>query len=205
MPFPRKLLNDREDIVLDLRPHWWFLFKPTFVVLVIAGLVIGINVAFEPPDAALIAMLVVLAAGLVYFVARYLEWVTTNFVVTTERIVSRKGVIAKRGVEIPLERINDITFNQGIFERIIGSGDLRIESGSGQGQQRFYDISKPSIVQNVIYREMEASQARDHDRMAGKRTLSIPEQIEKLDELRQRGVITPAEFDAKKQQLLDQM
>jgi hypothetical protein len=60
-------------------------------------------------------------------------------------------------------------------------------------------------VQNEIYRQIEASQTRDADRSAGRRELSIPEQIDKLDELRSRGVISQAEFDAKKAQLLDRM
>ena len=113
--------------------------------------------------------------------------------------------MAKRGKEIPLERINDISFNQSVFERLIGAGDLLIESGGEQGQQRFSDINHPFDVQNEIYRQIERSQARDMDRMAGRRQLSIPEQIEKLDELRQKGVLSQAEFDAKKTQLLEQI
>ena len=91
------------------------------------------------------------------------------------------------------------------MERLIGSGDLMIESGGERGQQHFHDISRPSRVQNEIYRQIEAAAARDADRMAGRRELSVPEQLEKLDALRQRGVISQAEFDAKKQQLLDRM
>ena len=204
MPFPRKLLNDGEEIVLDLRPHWWFLFKPTVLVVAVAAGTTFLATR-DLPEPVLYVALAALAVSLVAFLVRYAQWATTNFVVTTDRIVSRKGVIAKTGIEIPLERINDITFNQTIFERLLGSGDLRIESGSGQGHQRFTDISKPSIVQNVIYREMEAAQARDQERAAGLRPLSVPEQIEKLDDLRQRGLISQAEFDAKRQQLLDRM
>ena len=74
-----------------------------------------------------------------------------------------------------------------------------------RGQQHFADIPKPQVVQNEIYRQIEANQARNADRMAGRRELSVPEQLEKLDELRQRGVISQAEFDQKKTQLLDRM
>jgi uncharacterized membrane protein YdbT with pleckstrin-like domain len=134
-----------------------------------------------------------------------MRWTTTNFVVTTDRLVFRSGVLAKRGKEIPLERINDLSFNQTVLERLLGAGDLIIESGGERGQQFFTDISHPAKVQNEIYKQIELSNARDADRMAGRRELSIPEQLEKLDELRQRGVISKAEFDAKKQQLLDRM
>ena len=60
-------------------------------------------------------------------------------------------------------------------------------------------------MQNIIHREIEAAQARDADRMAGRRELSPLEQLEKLEELRQRGVVSQAEFEAKKAQLLDRM
>src|SRR5205823_5211660 len=143
--------------------------------------------------------------ALLWFLKRYAVWATTSFVVTTDRLISRSGVLAKHGREIPLERVNDISFNQGLFERMIGAGDLMIESGGERGQETFPDIPRPSRVQNVIYREIERSKARDADRMAGRRELSVPEQLEKLDELRQRGVLSQAEFEAKKAQLLDRM
>lgn len=203
MPFPRKLLNEGEDIVLDLRPHWWMLVKPALAVAASSALVLAAN-AIEndlPTYAALIVLLVAVA----WLVTRYLVWVTTNFVVTTDRLVYRAGVLGKSGREIPLERLNDIAVNQTLFERLIGAGDLMIESGGERGQQHFTDIRKPFVTQNVIYRELERAQARDAQRAAGQRELSIPEQIEKLDELRQRGLITNAEFQVKKTQLLDRL
>ena len=204
MPFPRKLLNEREDVVLDLRPHWWFLIRPIFSTVVITAAVAVISI-FDLPHELFLGGLGLLGLALLWLAVRLLKWTTTNFVVTTDRLVYRSGVIAKQGKEIPLERINDISFNQRIFERLIGSGDLMIESGGERGQQHFTDISRPSKVQNEIYRQMESSGARDADRMAGRRELSVPEQLDKLDELRQRGVLSQAEFDAKKQQLLDRM
>jgi uncharacterized membrane protein YdbT with pleckstrin-like domain len=125
--------------------------------------------------------------------------------VTTDRLISRGGVLSKHGREIPLERLNDISFHQSVFERMIGAGDLMIESGGERGQETFPDIPHPSKVQNVIYREIERARGRDADRMSGHRELSVPEQIDKLDELRRRGVLSQAEFDAKKAQLLDRM
>jgi uncharacterized membrane protein YdbT with pleckstrin-like domain len=204
MPFPRKLLNEGEDVVLDLRPHWWFLAGPVAAVVAAVALAVFVLNA-TTNDAARIAAAVVLAAAALWLAGRYARWATTNFVLTTDRLIYRSGVIAKHGKEIPLERLNDITFHQSVFERLIGAGDLMIESGGERGQQTFTDIRRPSYVQNEIYRQIELSQNRLADRMAGRATLSIPEQIEKLDELRRRGVISQAEFDAKKKKLLDQL
>lgn len=213
MPFPRKLLNEGEDVVLDLRPHWWFLAGPVAALVAFIVLSIAVQSAFDPPDAVTLAMLAIGVVLMVWFLARYSKWSTTNFVVTTDRLIHRTGVIAKHGKEIPLERLNDISFHQSIWERIIGAGDLMIESGGERGQQTFSDIRKPATVQNIIYREIESAQARDADRIAGAHSAavasaaaaSIPDQLDRLDDLRRRGVITQAEFDAKKAKLLDQL
>jgi uncharacterized membrane protein YdbT with pleckstrin-like domain len=208
VPFPRKLLNENEDIILDLRPHWWYLAKQTAALVLSVALAIFIAAALEDGtgrNVALVAVLVLVLVAVVWFSVRFARWFFTNFVVTTDRLIYRTGVLAKHGREIPLDRVNDITFNQRIFERMLGAGDLIIESAGERGQQMFTDIPHPMKVQNEVYRQMEALQARDADRMAGRRELSIPEQLEKLDELRQRGVISQGEFDAKKAQLLDRM
>ena len=197
-------MNDNEEVVLDLRPHWATIFWPVFLMLVIIGLATALNIISDA-SAARIAAIVAVVVAAIWLLIRWAKWANTNFVVTTDRVVYRSGVIAKHGREIPLERLNDISFHQSIFERVIGAGDLMIESGGERGQQTFSNIPKPSRVQNEIYRQIEAAQGRNLDRMAGRHELSVPEQLDKLDELRQRGVISQAEFDAKKAQLLDRM
>jgi uncharacterized membrane protein YdbT with pleckstrin-like domain len=203
MPFPRKFLNDDEDIVLDLHPHWWYLTGP--IVGVAAATVAAVLLGGTDNDPLGMVGLVLVAVALLWLLIRYLKWRTTNFVLTTDRLIHRSGLLAKQGKEIPLERINDLTVNQSIFERIIRAGDVMIESGGERGQSLLSDLPNPFKVQNAIYTEIERAQARTADRTAGQRELSVPEQIEKLDELRQRGLITNAEFDAKKAQLLDRM
>ncbi|MGH9156941.1 MAG: PH domain-containing protein [Acidimicrobiales bacterium] len=201
MPFPRKLLNDHEDIVLDIHPHWWFFAGPVSAVVVsLVGAFLARNV-----DIVNRALLIATLVSLGWVAWRYARWTTTNFTITTDRLIFREGVLAKQGKEIPLERLNDIAVTQSVFERMIGAGDLTTESGGERGQQVFRDIPRPFLIQNVIYTETERSRARDAARASGQRELSIPEQIDKLDELRQRGVISRAEFEAKKTQLLDRM
>jgi uncharacterized membrane protein YdbT with pleckstrin-like domain len=202
--FPRKLLNENEGVIVDLRPHWWFLAGPAAALLGAIALMILLAAVVGGDWVVWVGLVLIVIAG-VWFTARYLKWTTTNFVVTTDRLIFRSGVIAKHGKEIPLERVNDIGYNQSIFERILGAGDLLIESAGERGQETFEDIPRPARVQNEIYRQVELAQGRNADRMAGRRELSVPEQLEKLDELRQRGVITQAEFDAKKVQLLERM
>ena len=85
-------------------------------------------------------------------------------------------MLAKTGIEIPLERINTVFFNQSIFERMLGAGDLAIESGGETGKQTFSDIRRPSLVQNEIYRQMEANNTRMYGgrHRAGSREAAAP-------------------------------
>jgi uncharacterized membrane protein YdbT with pleckstrin-like domain len=198
------LLNDGEEVVLDLRPHWWFFVGPLLAV-VLTIIAVAAVAALDLPDWLFLGLAGLLVLNALWLGYRLARWSTTNFVVTSDRLIYRSGLVAKQGKEFPLERLNDISFHQSVLERMLGAGDLLIESGGERGQQAFTDIRRPAFVQNEIYRTIEAAQARDADRMAGRRELSIPEQIDKLDELRQRGVISQAEFDAKKSQLLDRM
>jgi uncharacterized membrane protein YdbT with pleckstrin-like domain len=211
VPFNRRLLNDGEDIVLDLHPHWWFFAKPAAAL--VASVVVGAGSAarWDPPGAVagLLGILILVALG--WFGLYYARWSTTHFVITTDRLIYRHGVLAKHGIEIPLERVNTVFFSQSIFERIVGSGDLVIESAGEKGQEAFSNVRKPSAVQNEIYVQMEANENRKYDRMGGGPSRggggaeSIPAQIAQLDDLRARGVLTDAEFQAKKSELLRRM
>jgi uncharacterized membrane protein YdbT with pleckstrin-like domain len=209
VPFHSKLLNDDEEVVLDLHPHWWFFAKPlsALVVAVVVGVwALGYDGTGNGPIKAVVAVGVVLS--LAWFLLTYARWATTNFVITSDRLIYRHGVLAKKGIEIPLERVNTVFFSQSIFERVLGSGDLVIESAGERGSEAFSNVRRPSSVQNEIYRQMEANENRKFDRMGnrgGGGGASIPEQIEQLDDLRRRGVLSDAEFAAKKAELLRRM
>jgi uncharacterized membrane protein YdbT with pleckstrin-like domain len=205
VPFPRKLLNDNEEVVVDIRPHWVTMAKPSLALIASVGGAIWVS-ANTDSDPLLLAVLVLVLITLVWFLVRFAKWVTTNLVVTNDRLIVRSGVIAKRAREIPLERINDITVTQSVVNRILRSGDLVVESAGERGQEAFPECPDPSRVQNEIYRQMEEGRDRDLDRQSSRQqALSPLDQIDKLDQLRQRGVISQAEFDLKKAKLLDQL
>jgi uncharacterized membrane protein YdbT with pleckstrin-like domain len=200
--FDKKLLHEHEDLVLDLRPHWWFLWKPSAALLA-SALLGSYLLTLDDLDWAKYVAVAAIVGSLLWLAARYVKWVTTNFVVTTDRLIYRSGVLAKKGIEIPLERVNTVFFSQTIVERMMGAGDLSIESGGETGKQNFTDIRKPSAVQNEIYRQMEANNERMyHGRGTSTAGLSVAEQLEKLDDLRRRGVIDEGEFLAQKDALL---
>jgi uncharacterized membrane protein YdbT with pleckstrin-like domain len=203
MAFPKKYLNDGEEIILDLRPHWFFLVAPVLALIAALALAVWVGTG-DPEDYVLFPVLGLSVVALLYFLVRLAQW-TTDFVLTTDRLIYRKGVVSRSGREIPLERVNDVSFTQSLFQRMLRAGDLLVESGGERGQSSFGHFADPQGIQNEIHRAIEAAAARDADRMAGRRELSPLEQLEKLEELRQRGVISQAEFDLKKQNLLDRL
>ena len=200
--------------MLDLRPHWWFMAWPTLALA--ASAILGLLLVIGGGDSTVWDGLKYLAVlgiivSLGWFAVRYARWITTNFVVTSDRLIYRSGLIAKQGIEIPLERVNTVFFNQGVFERMLGAGDLSIESGGETGKQNFKDIRRPSAVQNEIYKQMELNNTRmygggGHQQAAPVQPMaSIPDQIAQLDALRAQGALSQAEFDAKKAELLGRM
>ncbi len=215
MPYPKKLLNDGEEVALDLRPHWWFFSKhiASGIPLFVAVILILVETHGDVEKWLFLLWAVVAVAWAAWLGLKYLEWNFTHFVVTDDRVIFRTGVMAKRGVEIPMERINNINFHQGVWERVIGAGDLDIESAGKEGQSHFDDVWHPDGVQQELYRQMEANAKKRaswstpavNAAPAPAAAPTVPEQLQQLADLRDRGVITAEEFETKKAQLLERM
>ncbi len=211
MPFPRRLLIEGEELVLDLRPHWIALVLPSVVtLLVVAGFALA--VAYGPDEGTGRSIVVwgALAVGVLiliwYPLRAFVAWATSNFAVTTDRVIHREGFIAKRSMEIPLEAINDVRFQQSILERIVGAGDLIIQSASEYGRNVFANIRNPEHVQRTIYQQGERNKERMYQ---GRQTPtsspsapSVSSELQRLAELRDRGVLTEAEFQEQKRRIL---
>jgi membrane protein YdbS with pleckstrin-like domain len=214
MAYPDNLIQEGETVALDLRPHWWYFSRniltgiPLAIILI---LVLSADADWVSKYGGLVVGLVALAWA-VWLGLKYLGWRMTYFVVTSRRVIYRSGVVSKRGVEIPLERINNINFHQRLIDRIIGAGDLDIESAGKDGQSHFDFIRHPDGVQHEIYRQMEARNMPVAMVQQAPAVVSppqpgqaVPEQIEQLARLRDQGHITEAEFEAKKSELLGRM
>ncbi|MFN0090006.1 MAG: PH domain-containing protein [Acidimicrobiales bacterium] len=208
MPFPTKLLNQGEEVLRDLRPHWFYL-APASLWLGLA-LVVWVALAFfvSTSGAALLAGAALFVLALANFLFAYAKWATTNFVVTDSRVIYRSGLVSKHGIEIPLDKINTVFFKQSITERLLGAGDLVIESAGERGQQAFSDIRRPQDVQQVLNQCIDSYDQRKLARMSANApppASTIPEEIRKLAALRDEGIISRDEFEAKKHELLGRM
>jgi uncharacterized membrane protein YdbT with pleckstrin-like domain len=208
--FPRRLLIEGEELVLDLRPHWVALVGPILVtLLVVAGWVVALIYAPDDGTGRTAVLWGALGVGVLvllwYPLRAFVAWATSNFAVTTDRIIHREGFIAKRTMEIPLEAINDIRFQQSVFERVVGAGDIIVQSASEFGRNVFANIPDPEGVQRTIYAEGE----RNKDRMYKgdvdgevPAAPSVTTELERLAGLHQRGVLTDAEFQEQKRRIL---
>jgi uncharacterized membrane protein YdbT with pleckstrin-like domain len=200
MAFPRRLLVEGEELVLDLRPHPVALALP--IVATVLTVVVGIwLLTLVDGTMSWVVTVAIVVLLIVYPVRRLTDWLTSHFVVTSDRIIHRQGLIAKSSMEIPLEAINDVRFEQGVFDRLVGAGTLVVQSASEAGREEFAHIRKPEDVQKTIYHQGELNQTR----MRGGSGVSAPSpttELERLADLRAKGVLTEAEFQAQKAKIL---
>jgi len=196
--YPKKLLSPGEEIVAEFRPHWTSILVP--LALTLAALVVVVLLAaFTDGALRQWGPLAVAVIWLVLTVPRFISWLTTEHVITNERVVHRQGFVAKHGKEIPLEMINTVAFRQTVFERMVGSGDVVIESAGEQGQTLYRDIPKPEQLQTLIYR---AREERMFTIQRGGEGASPAEQLQILSRLHDEGKLSDEEFNVQKAKLL---
>ncbi|MHA3703641.1 PH domain-containing protein [Jatrophihabitans sp. YIM 134969] len=164
MPFPERLLVDDEAVVRHLHPHWTTLV-PAGVAFLLTCAATGVLVAVVPHGSArspvLGAVAVVAVVVLIWWVLRpLLRWASTHYVLTTERVLIRTGVLSHTGRDIALGRINDVGFERTLRDRLVGAGTLLIESAGEQGVQRLTDVPRSDEVQQVLNRLIDAEERR---------------------------------------------
>ncbi len=203
--YPERLLTADETMLIELRPHWRVLIPTVLWFVLGLGAVATAFTQYEPGSGAdylpwvitLLALLFVLGLG----APPLFRWWFTNYVLTTERIVVRTGMIARSGSEIPLESISNVAFSQSILERMLGYGDVLLESAGESGQSRLRDVPDPEAFQSTVYdaRERRAMHFSGGGQAAPRDTIA---QLEALADLHERGKITDEEFAAQKATLL---
>jgi uncharacterized membrane protein YdbT with pleckstrin-like domain len=196
MKYPARLLSDEEVVAAAFRPHWMTIVLPTLITVLSVAAIIAVGVSVDSPEV-WYAIGGIVLLWLIVALPQWIKWWFTHYVVTTERIIVRRGFVARQGKEIPLEVINDVSFSQSVIERLLRSGDLLIESAGEQGQSRYTDIPDPERVQSSIYKLREARTLN----LQGQ--ASAAEQLDLLAKLHREGVLTDEELAEKKQKLLD--
>ena len=205
MAYPRRLLTDGEEVVREFRPHWRLLVIPFFwavlgaAIAVITWKSVPDNDAF---DWAVTGAVVIASFRLVFY--PFISWWFTSYVLTNERLIHRSGILSRSGLEIPLENINDVRFSQSVFERVLRSGDVLVESAGEKGQSRLADIPQPEEFHSLIYKVREV-RTRDLARGGTSGATDGVSKLERLGQLLKDGLISQKDYDSKKQGLLDEI
>jgi membrane protein YdbS with pleckstrin-like domain len=151
MPLPRKLLNEDEELLAELQPHWLFFAGPLLAAVgawvVILALLIGVK---GIPDWTSYPLLILGAVPTVWLAARLLRWRTTTLALTTTRILLRRGILGRDTIQLRLQRITEINLAQTLFERIFGTGRLVIDVQGEDDSLILTDVRKPAVVQRVV-------------------------------------------------------
>lgn len=159
MAYPDDLLASGERVVIHKHPHWKMLIVPVLVLLVVVGgaaFLAALVAAQSWHQIAWIGLGVVGAVLIIWLVAApFLRWRTTHFVLTTQRVLVREGVLNRSGIDIPISRINSVQFRHGLLDRIVGCGTLIVESASDEPLE-FDDIPQVERVHSLLYQEVNA-------------------------------------------------
>jgi uncharacterized membrane protein YdbT with pleckstrin-like domain len=152
MAFPQRLLGDGEDVVLHMRTHAKALVVPVLVLLVTAAAVgFAIGVLPDTGTGAATGRWVILALGVAvvgrWSVWPFLVWLSTTYTVTSERLITRQGVVSRRGRDIPLGRINDVAYSQDLVDRMLRCGSLNVSAASEHGTIVLRDVPRVHEVQ----------------------------------------------------------
>ena len=206
MPWPEDALTDDESVVMSFRQHWKLLAIPFLVFVGVLIILPAIRQWVPWGSVELVLALAVLVAFGFFVVRPAVSWWVTRYVLTTERLMTRTGLVAQSGIEIPLERITNVNFSQSFVERLLGAGDLLVESAGTTGQSRFANIPRPDNFAAVLYdvREKRAL-ALQGGTPAPPDDDDAIEKLRGLKQLHEEGVISDTEYEQKRQELLGEI
>lgn len=160
MAYPKKLLGEDETVVLDTHPHWKLLVVPTIELLVLLAVAGFLLAVLDPAWARWTVVGVGLLLVLALFGVPFLRWRTTHIVITTKRVVTRVGILTRSGRDVPLSRVNDVSFSETLLERVLRCGTLTVESAGERGQVVLTDVPRVAEVQRMLY-ELTERASRD--------------------------------------------
>jgi uncharacterized membrane protein YdbT with pleckstrin-like domain len=165
MAYPRKLLGQDEHVIMEMRPHWRSLIVPALVLLgtvivasYLASVFDGSGLLVRVVRTTVIAGAILLVIG--WSVRPFLQWLSTDYVFTDRRIIVRTGVLRRIGRDMPLSRVNNVTYDKTLVERILNCGTLSVQSAAEQGSLVIASVPDVETMQREVYRLFEEDDAR---------------------------------------------
>jgi uncharacterized membrane protein YdbT with pleckstrin-like domain len=198
------LLGDREQILFETHQHWFVLFGKIFLELLLIAVIVGGSLIAYPFYPIAIYGFVLVLVPLIGILNDVLVWRNKAYVVTNRRVIQIAGVFNKAVVDSSLEKVNDVKMSQSFLGRMFGFGDIEILTASELGVNLFHQIADPVEFKTAMLNAKERLGLEEIGAVA-QAIEDIPTMIEKLDSLRRRGILSEAEFQQKKAELLAKM
>jgi uncharacterized membrane protein YdbT with pleckstrin-like domain len=164
VPISQKLLTDGESVVVDTRTHPKALIFPVLILLLTLIVAVFLDKLISSHIVGLIVWIVALVVIVWFTVRPFLDWLTSTYTITTKRLITREGVLARSGHDIPLMRISDVAYDMGIIDRMLGCGTLVISDASTHGSVRLHDIPHVEDVQRKLTELLGSSGATGNTR-----------------------------------------
>ena len=150
MAISKNLLNEGESVVVDTRTHPKALLLPIFALVVFLAIGVFVHTQTDNGIVHTVVWVLVGIGILWFFVRRLLIWLTATYTITTRRLITRHGVITRRGHDIPLTRVSDVAYEKDLVDRMLGCGTLVISDASTHGQVALPDIPHVEDVQRKL-------------------------------------------------------
>jgi membrane protein YdbS with pleckstrin-like domain len=175
MALPRKFLNEDEELLAELRPHWIFLFGPLFTSIgVWAGLIVLVILWQKAPSWTNWPILILAVIPGLWLLGRFVRWRSYVVALTSTRILVRQGIVGRDTVQLRLQRITEVNIRQELIERVLGTGSLIIDVQGEDDSLTLEYMRKPAVVQRVINSQI-------NEIVGGGRRETIPSDMQPRD------------------------
>lgn len=206
-------LKNNEHLELITRRHWKLLIPSAAIFAIVLGISIGIissgySLGYFLP-----------IIPLIYFLYKIMDRQSDLWAVTNLRVIDEQGVFSKNSKESPIDKINNVSYQQSFLGRIFQYGDVEIQTAAEIGETIYHDVQHPKLLKDTItsvqenYKREQMKQQADELASAINRgnssvsgsngRVSVSDELEKLHELKKKGILTPEEFIQQKNKLLN--
>ncbi len=138
------LLANGEKVIFHAHSHWKNIFFPVVVTLAVTALAVFALVTWVPEDQAWLRWTVVAVAVLVFLVLGLwpiIVWLASTDTLTTRRLISRRGVFSREGKDIPMDRVQSVSYRRTLLERMLGSGTLVVQTAGETSDVELADVA----------------------------------------------------------------
>jgi uncharacterized membrane protein YdbT with pleckstrin-like domain len=145
-------LRKDEQLIFETRKHWFFLIIPILIAMALIILSLYLYFLLEESKSWYLAIPVV---SVLYFIYRYYTWKNDLWAVTNIRVIDESGVFTINSKESPIDKINNVSYHQSVLGRILGYGDVQIQTAAEMGETSYSNISHPKRLKEALSSAME--------------------------------------------------